>query len=239
MVLTAGFGGEAVEKITDKDVGDKAFFAKWTINEYTVKVAVNHEGWGVVTGLKEGGKYKHGESVSLRAVPDNGYKFSYWEDNERLTSADRYFTVTGDTTLTAHFAPINPESSSSVTSSSSVNPPKSSSSSAKSSSSSAKSSSSSAKSSSSGKSSSSECKGKDCKDALPAIASAPTFRVEAVSRMVQVSGAREGAAYALFDMQGRVLAFGRVSGANFSLPVPTAGMYLVRIGGQSLRVNVK
>ena len=234
--LTAGFGGEAVEKITDKDVGDKAFFAKWTINEYTVKVAVNHEGWGVVTGLKEGGKYKHGESVSLRAVPDNGYKFSYWEDNERLTSADRYFTVTGDTTLTAHFAPINPESSSS---SSSVTPKSSSSSTSVSSSSNGPKSSSSAKSSSSGKSSSSECKGKDCKDALPAIASAPTFRVEAVSRMVQVSGAREGAAYALFDMQGRVLAFGRVSGANFSLPVPTAGMYLVRIGGQSLRVNVK
>ena len=236
---SASFQGDSIAVISPKDAGDKIFFAKWEANQYHVTAKVNDSRWGVVEGLNKSGIYSYGEEVKVTAVPDNGFKFSYWEDDIRNSSASRRFTVVSDTTITAHFDPINPESSSSVTSSSSVNPPKSSSSSAKSSSSSAKSSSSSAKSSSSGKSSSSECKGKDCKDALPAIASAPTFRVEAVSRMVQVSGAREGAAYALFDMQGRVLAFGRVSGANFSLPVPTAGMYLVRIGGQSLRVNVK
>ena len=74
---------------------------------------------------------------------------------------------------------------------------------------------------------------------MPEIASAPMFHVEAVSRMVEVSGAREGAAYALLDMQGRVIAFGRVPGASFALPVANAGVYLVRVGNRTLRIDVK
>ena len=68
---------------------------------------------------------------------------------------------------------------------------------------------------------------------------APAFRVAALGRTVQVSGAQEGAVYALLDMQGRVLRSGWVGEANFSLPVPNAGMYLVRVGSGTLRVNVK
>ena len=231
---SASFQGDSIAVISSKDAGDKIFFAKWEANQYHVTAKVNESRWGVVEGLNKSGIYSYGDEVKVTAVPDNGYKFSYWEDDIRNSSASRRFTVVSDTTITAHFEPINPESSSSEESSSSAN----SSSSEKSSSSSAKSSSS-EESSSSAKSSSSECKGKDCKDALPAIASAPMFRVEAVSRMVQVSGAREGAAYALLDLQGRVLASGRVPGASFALPVPTSGLYLVRVGNRTLRVNVK
>ena len=76
-------------------------------------------------------------------------------------------------------------------------------------------------------------------DAVPAIAMAPSFRVIAVAREIQVSGARTGAAFALFDMQGRVLSSGRVGKANFSVPVSRAGSYLVRIGHEIQRVSVR
>lgn len=223
--------GEAVTEISAKDRGDKVFYAKWQVKVYQVTVQVNNSKWGMVTGLKNDGKYNYDATVSLKAEPNQGYVLSYWGDDIESNSASIGFKVKGDTTIVANFAPINPESSSSSEESSS---------SAKSSSS-EKSSSSSAKSSSSKEqeSSSSECKGKDCKDAVPAIAAAPMFRVEAVSRMVHVSGARAGAAYALFDPQGRVLRSGRVGEANFSVPVPTAGLYLVRVGGRTLRVGVK
>lgn len=221
---SASFQGEAVAEITPKDAGDKIFYAKWEAKEYKLTVKVNNKNWGVVTGLNETGMYAYGTEVTLRAVPDNGYKLSNWQDDVRLYGETLRVKMTQDTTVVANFAPINPESSSS-----SVTPKSSSSSTSVSSSSNGpKSSSSSAKSSSS--------KGKD---ALPEIASAPMFRVEAVSRMVQVSGAREGAAYALLDMQGRVLRSGWVGGANFSLPVANAGVYLVRVGNRTLRVNVK
>jgi len=191
-----------------------------------VTVKVNNGNWGVVRGLKENGIYKYGEEAELVAVADNGYVLSNWQDDVRLVSTQYRLTVVSDTTVTANFAPVNPESSSSSAESSS----------------SAVSSSSEKSSSSSSKepeSSSSECKGKDCKDAIPAIAMAPSFRVTAMNRELQVSGARPGAAFALFDMQGRVLSSGRVGESNFSIPVSRAGNYLVRIGRATRRVSVR
>ena len=67
----------------------------------------------------------------------------------------------------------------------------------------------------------------------------PTFRVTVMNRELQVAGARVGAAVAVFDMQGRVLHTGRVGEANFSMMVPRAGNYLVRIGTQVRQVLVR
>ena len=248
--------GTAVTEITAKDAGDKIFYAKWEVKEFKVTVKVNNAEWGHVTGLNETGVYKYGDNVYLTAVADSGYSFSYWEDDVLNNHANRRYTVVGDTTLTAHFDPLSTESSSSVASSSSVKSSSSSakssssvtsssssaksSSSVKSSSSSAKSSSSSAKSSSSSaKSSSSSAKSSSSKESLPMLAQVPHFSVETVGRTLQIAGAREGSAYAVLDMQGRLLTSGRVPGANFSVPVANAGMYFVRVGNSSLRVNVK
>ena len=249
---SASFQGEAVAEITDKDAGDKIFYAKWEANQYHVTAKVNNTKWGIVDGLNKSGIYSYGSEVRVTAVPDNGYKFSYWEDDVRNTSASRHLTVVSDTTITAHFDPINPESSSSVTSSSSVNPPKSSSSSAKSSSSvksssssaksssSVKSSSSSAKSSSSkAKSSSSKGKSSSSKQSLVAQAAIPQFSVEILGRNVQIAGARVGSSYAVLDMQGRVLRRGRVDSANFSLSMTRSGTFLVQVGGQSVVARVR
>ena len=241
--------GTAVTEITAKDAGDKFFYAKWEVKEFKVTVKVNNAEWGHVTGLNETGVYKYGDNVYLTAVADSGYSFSYWEDDILNDRASRRYTVASDTTLTAHFDPLSTESSSSVASSSSVNPPKSSSSSVKSSSSvsssssSAKSSSStkssSSVSSSSAKSSSSSAKSSSSKEALPELAQVPLFTVTAVGRDIQVAGARVGAAYAVLDMQGRVMGEGRVESANFNLTVSRAGTYIIKIGYTSRVVPVR
>ena len=77
------------------------------------------------------------------------------------------------------------------------------------------------------------------KDAIFAQEQLPHFSVTTMARDIQIAGARVGSAYALFDMQGRVLKFGRVSTENFSLAVPRAGMYLVRVGSQMQKVALR
>ena len=248
------FNGEAVTEISTKDRGDKVFYAKWQVKVYQVTVKVNNSVWGMVTGLKNDGKYNYDATVSLKAEPNQGYYFSYWGDDVENKKASIDFKVKGDTTLVANFAPV---SSSSVTSSSSVNPPSSSSSvvssssvkssssvssssSSAKSSSSVKSSSSSAKSSSSSaKSSSSSAKSSSSKESLPTLAQVPQFTVTTVGRDIQVAGARVGAAYAVLDMQGRVMGEGRVESANFNLTMSRAGTYIIKIGYNSRVVPVR
>lgn len=67
----------------------------------------------------------------------------------------------------------------------------------------------------------------------------PQFTLAALGRDIQVSGARVGSAYAVFDMQGRVMKQGRVESANFGFSMPRAGTYLVRISGQTRVVKLK
>ena len=63
--------------------------------------------------------------------------------------------------------------------------------------------------------------------------------VSVISRNIQVSAAPIGSAYAILDMQGRVLKNGCVESVNFNIAIPQAGNYLVRIGGKTQVVNVK
>ena len=59
------------------------------------------------------------------------------------------------------------------------------------------------------------------------------------SRNIQISAAPVGKAYALLDMQGRVLQKGRVESANFSIVAPRAGSFFIRIGSQIRIVRIK
>ena len=77
------------------------------------------------------------------------------------------------------------------------------------------------------------------KESIFIHAQLPQFSVTTVGRDIQVAHARVGSAYAVFDMQGRVLDMGRVGAENFNLVAPRAGTYLVRVGAQSRRVAVK
>ena len=135
-------------------------------------------------------------------------------------------------------------SSSQAKSSSSVKATSSSSQAKSSSSVKATSSSSKAKSSSSGKTTSSSSKAKSSsssksKDALPALTQRPQFALTTIGRDIQIVGARIGSNYDVFDMQGHVITKGRTNATNFNLTMNHAGMYLVKIGDQAQKVQVK
>ncbi len=138
-------------------------------------------------------------------------------------------TVKGPATYSAIFDSTEiPLSSSSEAFSSSVEK---SSSSVASSGSSAKSSSSSA-----GKNSSSSS---EPSDALVANLPVPTWSITASGRYFLIHAAPVGKPYALFDLQGKVLAKGRIESPEMTLSVPRAGSYIVRIGERSVRMNAK
>ena len=277
----AMLGGNFISYITESDTGELHFYAMWELIIWSVYVKVNNSEWGSIEGLNESGDYYYGEECSIKAVPKEGYRFSYWSDDEKNTDPERSFVVKETVRLTAYFEKVesssSAESSSSVvsssseesSSSSSSSSAKSSSSSAKSSSSSAKSSSSSVKSSSSSVNSSSSAKSsssvassssavssssakssssktprsssscKNCINALPEVASVPSFQVTASGRNILVAGASAGNEYALLDMQGRIICRGVLESADTVIPVGRSGNYLVRISNRVQPVSVK
>lgn len=89
-----------------------------------------------------------------------------------------------------------------------------------------------------GKSSSSSGKIK-AKDAIEVVAVSPIFNVYVVNRNAQILGVREGAAYAVFDMQGRVLMSGNAPRTNFNVTMPYSGTFLIRANGVTKKVHVK
>ena len=115
----------------------------------------------------------------------------------------------------------------------------SSSSSAASSSSGEKSSSSAASSSSSSSAVKNSSSSSEPSDALVANLPSPTWSVTASGRNFQIHAVPVGKPYALFDLQGKVLAEGRIESPEMTLSVPRAGSYIVRIGERSVRMNAK
>lgn len=194
---------------------DLELYGKWTVNKYEIAVAANDSKMGSVKGA---GTYEYGTEVELVATAAEGYKFSNWEDDVKA-SATRKVKVTAAASYKANFEKIAESSSSeaATNSSSSRNDTESSSSSAKDD-----------KSSSSSKT-----------DAIVAAAAVPQFSLSVAGRNLQIAGARIGSAYAVLDMQGRVLATGRTASASMEIAVPRAGSYMVRVGSQTKRVNVK
>lgn len=161
-----------------------------------------------------------GEKFTLPEAPEkDGYTFdAYYDGDKKLGVAGDEISVTANITITAKYIE-NPKSSSSqqeiATSSSSSRNDKSSSSSSR------------INSSSSAKT-----------EAIVATV-VPKFLVMVNGRSLQISAARIGAAYALFDMQGKVLLQGRVRTANFEIPVMRAGSYLLKIESTTQRVSVR
>ena len=101
-----------------------------------------------------------------------------------------------------------------------------------------------ASSSSSAKAKSSSSKGKSSsskggKDAIASAAQVLQFSLATVGREIQVAGACVGSAYAVLDMQGRVIAKGRVSATDFSIRMDRSATYLMRIGNQTQTVKIK
>ncbi len=161
-------------------------------------------------------KIEDGEKYTLPEAPKkDGYTFdAYYDGNKKIGVAGDEISVTSNITITAKYIK-NPESSSSNVAVSS----------------------SSAKSSSSNKQPKSSSSSQKT-EAIRATA-IPQFSVQEVARNLQISGAKVGSAYALFDMQGKVLQQGRTPSANFDLTITKPGKYLLRINSSTKIVTVK
>lgn len=194
---------------------------------------------------------------TLPAAPEkDGHRFVGWYDADGnfLGNAGDTIRIQVDIQIVAHFEAL---SSSSVAQSSSSSVESSSSSEAKSSSSSVEKSSSSegesSSSSSEGESSSSSAieksssssaepvESSSSKEVIGILAQAPVraWTATAVGRTFQIHAAPVGKPYALFDLQGKVLATGRVESSEMTISVPRAGSFVVRIGRNTVRMNAK
>ena len=208
----------------------KALFEELIVRSISV---VNADGEKI-----DSAKVEDGETYTLPEAPKkDGYTFdAYYNGDKKLGVAGDEISVTANITITAKYIQ-NPKSSSSqqeIASSSSTprNDELSSSSSRND-----KSSSSSSKVKSS---SSSRIKSSSSTKTEAIVASVvPQFSVQVMGRNLQISSARIGATYALFDMQGRVLLQGRVQMANFEIPVAHSGDCLIRVGNNVQRIAVK
>ena len=82
---------------------DKTVTANFAINQYVIVVSPNPQNGGTVSG---GGNYSHGDTVTLKATPNEGYEFLNWTEGgaEVSTEAEYSFNATADRLLTANFA---------------------------------------------------------------------------------------------------------------------------------------
>lgn len=199
-----------------KESGDYALYLNVAIAD--TGACANDSLVNVVKFLGSGSTLKN--AISLNGIKANGKDDVYYDGNEKEGQLIYTKTFTAEESSSSSVK----SSSSSAKSSSSVKANSSSSAKAKSSSSSGK-----AKSSSSNKN----------KDALPAYAQIPHFTLTTVGRDIQVAGVRIGSAYEVFDLQGHVIVKGRTNAANFNLTMNHAGIYLVKIGNQAQKVQVK
>ncbi len=187
-----------------------------TLRSYTVRF-LDFDGTELQSGEVDYGKLPSyaGTTPTKASSAEYAYMFIGWDPAIN--------TVKGPADYTAVFAlTLIPQSSGSVASSSSE---------ARSSSSEEKSSSSSAKQNSSSSS--------ESPDALVLNLPSPAWSVTASGRNFQIHAAPVGKSYALFDLQGKVLARGRVESSEMTLSAPRAGSYIVRVGNRSVRVNAK
>lgn len=78
------------------------YTAQYTATKRSYTVTANTDGNGTATG---GGSYEYGESATLTATPNSGYKFKQWSDGS--TENPRTVTVTGAAAYTAEFEAVS------------------------------------------------------------------------------------------------------------------------------------
>lgn len=72
-------------------------------NNYTINVSANIAEAGTISG---GGEYQDGTSVTVTAIPNEGYKFISWTEDDEVVSEDSEYTfvVSEDRDLVANFS---------------------------------------------------------------------------------------------------------------------------------------
>ena len=67
----------------------------------------------------------------------------------------------------------------------------------------------------------------------------PSFSVRANGMQLEINGAKAGNVFAVYNMQGKAIAGGMLMSSNLAVNVPNAGSYIVRVGSEMNRINVK
>lgn len=207
---------EPVTEVSKDAEGSVEYYAKWSVAKYKVTVVVNNLLGGRVDGQNETGYYDVDSVLTLTAVPAVGFAFAGWEDNYDLLET-RSLVVAGDTEIVVNFTKYK---SKDILDEEFVEQ--------------------SSSSSKKAKSSSSSKKAIDKKVGIMAQAVPPKFSVEVHGRNVRIYGARRESTFALFSVQGGVVEMGNVSNrGEISLAVKHAGCYIIRVGDEAVRVNVR
>ena len=92
----------AEDLLPEAEYYDVTYEGLWEKIEYTVTAFSQSEEGGTVNG---GGQYYYGDSISLVAIPRDGYQFIRWTDGNR--NINRPETVRGNTTYSAIFGVIS------------------------------------------------------------------------------------------------------------------------------------
>jgi uncharacterized repeat protein (TIGR02543 family) len=83
--------------------GDTSITANFTQNEYTLNVTVDPESSGTVSLDPQQATYHYGDVVTLTATPALGWSFANWTGDATGTTSPVEVTITGDTSVIAHF----------------------------------------------------------------------------------------------------------------------------------------
>ena len=90
------------------DSGEKIISATFVKNQNTYQISIDTENsGGSVSGADT---YLHNETVTLAAVPEQGYIFSRWTENDKTVSIERSYTFPArtDRNIIAHFTQASP-----------------------------------------------------------------------------------------------------------------------------------
>lgn len=88
---------------TFQATSDRNLVAHFSPDVFTINAQPNNEEFGTVEGA---GEYEAGSEATLNALPETGYHFMYWKEDDNIVSTEPVyvFTVTSDRNLVAHFA---------------------------------------------------------------------------------------------------------------------------------------
>jgi hypothetical protein len=80
---------------------DKTVTAHFLVNYYTIDITI--DGNGYVEKIPDNPTHHCGSNVTLTAIPDPGWDFSYWSGDLSGSNNPEYIIMNSDKTVTAHF----------------------------------------------------------------------------------------------------------------------------------------